>query len=592
MTKVLLVKCSDAWDRKRSSHVLCPPLGLLYLVSCVRAFAKRKYELKVVNVEMLDGGEAEFYSIVKSFSPDIAGFSAVTGEADNAKRLAAFVKENAKGAATVLGGPHVTMYPEAMRDPVFDYGVRGEGFLSAPELLDALSGGLDPSGVPGLAYLNKRGELVLNEERIIENLDDLPLPAWDSIDMNQYSQRNNFSLFYAHGRRYASAITSLGCPYSCAFCHRIFGKKARLMSANRVLQDFFRLCGEFGAEEIVVVDDIFNIDRKRMLDIFGGLIEAGSPPALSFPNAIRGDRMDDRSIEAMARAGTYYAMVSIETAGERLQRLIQKNLDVAKTVKTLEKMDAEGIITGSFFMLGLPGETEEEMLATIELAKHPALDYPRFFAAIPQPGTKMRELAEKQGKAPIDRGFSDYFYSRPSINCSAASDERFAEIFAEAQALTAEKMNAKKLADKMARFGLSVMAEDEHVRDAGAAARGGLLSLKADSETDEEEFARSIKKAAALMARMKEKGSAVGGFAVSGAELKNGELDVSLASNAGGRLDVKVLKRRDAAPSFRKSRIFDFAVGGKTELGGARKAAAEALCRLIEKIEPHDRLKQ
>ncbi len=584
MTKVLLVKCSDAWDRKKSSHVLCPPLGLLYVVACARAFAKGDYDFKVANVEMLDGGEAELRAIIKDYAPGVVGLSAVTAEAQNAARWAAFVKSNFPDAKVILGGPHVTMYPDAMRNPDFDYGIRGEGFLSAPALLDAIVQGADVSQVPGLVAAKRDGTLVMNEERAVENLDDLPFPAWDAIDANPYSQRSNFSLFYAHGRRYASAITSLGCPYSCAFCHRIFGKKARLMSADRVLRNFFWLKEAFGAKEIVIVDDIFNIDRKRMLEIFEGLISAGSPLALSFPNAIRGDIMDDRSIEAMARAGTYYCMVSIETASERLQKLISKNLDVAKTVKTLEKMDAEGIITGSFFMLGLPGETEEEMLATIELAKHPALDYPRFFAAIPQPGTKMRELAEKLGKAPVEKGFSDYFYSKPSINCSALSDERFAQIYEMAQAVTAEKMNAKKLADKMRRFGLSVMADDEHVRDAKTPLRAGGVK-RAEGEIEIKEFSKFLDKAEALFIKMKEKGARAAGFVISETRRGAKELDVSLASDAGESLEVKFLKRDDDAPSFYKGRVFDLAVGGKTALGGARKAAAEALRKLAEKIE-------
>jgi radical SAM superfamily enzyme YgiQ (UPF0313 family) len=130
------------------------------------------------------------------------------------------------------------MYPQAMKDRSFDFAIKGEAFASAPELFDAIMDGGDTSAVKGLARRNDDGEIVINDPPEPANLDDLPFPAWDLIDMDAYARLSSMQPFYAPNERYATVMTSLGCPRDCIFCHNIFGKKMRRKSAQKFWTSF------------------------------------------------------------------------------------------------------------------------------------------------------------------------------------------------------------------------------------------------------------------------------------------------------------------------------------------------------------------
>ncbi len=223
--KILFIKCSKPVQFAGASILSCAPMGLLYVAACVRERCKRKFDIKIIDVEMLQGGQAALDEIYKSYRPDIIGLSAVTGEAGNAAAQARRARLFAPNAKIVVGGPHVSMYPQAMKDRSFDFAIKGEAFASAPELFDAIMDGGDTSAVKGLARRNDDGEIVINDPPEPANLDDLPFPAWDLIDMDAYARLSSMQPFYAPNERYATVMTSLGCPRDCIFCHNIFGKK-------------------------------------------------------------------------------------------------------------------------------------------------------------------------------------------------------------------------------------------------------------------------------------------------------------------------------------------------------------------------------
>ena len=587
---VLFIKCTDIRQDARGSWSKSPPVGLLYLAAALRARGRYSYGMKVVNLEVLQGGSVALEQILTSFKPRIVALSAVTGEASNAIGISRRVKALFHDSITVMGGPHATMYPRVITEPTIDFIIRGEGEYSFTDLTDALISGQSGHDIPGVSWCDADGVVHHNDPYPPAELDDLPMPAWDLLDFDEYRDSNHFVPFYFPGQRYGSIVTSRGCPYQCAFCHNIFGKKTRFHSARRVLDEIDILHRQYGIHELLVIDDIFNLDYGRAMEIFDGLIDRGSPVKLCFPNGLRGDILDRQIIRKMAEAGCYHTMVSFETASSRLQTLLQKNLNIEKTMENVKFMDEEGIITGSYFMLGLPTENKFEVFRTIQLADMKALDYPKFFATVPQPGTELQNIARAHGVFPETWNFDEYIYTHDTINCSAASDDDFQRVFALANAVTERKLNAEKLREKISRFGLQYMPMDGNILP--ETRREIAQSPMASSPQFELD---SIRGATAItfpplealynvLTRLAQRGSLRPGWRIADIEKDLGEIRLRL--KGVNEIDLKLLPRNDDVPAYDHSNNLNIVLASATQrMPRAAQAAINFLVALIKRTD-------
>ena len=227
-----------------------------------------------------------------------------------------------------------------------------------------------------------------------EDLDSIPMPAWDLINIPQYSKGLNINGFLAK-LPYATLFTSRACPYKCIYCHAVFGKQFRAQSPERVLEEVELLYRRFGVREIHVFDDVFNFDRNRVMSISEMVLKRGIKMKFAFPNGVRGDIMTRDVIQALIRAGTYCITYAIETASPRLQRLIKKNLNIDRANEAIKWTFEEGAIPCGFFMFGFPTETREEMEQTIQFARNSKLLKALFFSVVPFPRTDLFKLVEK-----------------------------------------------------------------------------------------------------------------------------------------------------------------------------------------------------
>ena len=199
------------------------------------------------------------------------------------------------------------------------------------------------------------------------------------------------------GKRYGLLFTSRGCPYLCNYCHDIFSKNFKFQSADRVLQEIELLYEKHGVTEFHIVDDIFNLHKPRLKKIMHEVHKRWPGKIqFAFPNGVRADIIDEDVLDDLKLGGTYAMSVAIETATPRLQELIEKHLDIEKTHWVIEQADKRGIMVNGFFMLGFPTETPEELQATVNFALSSRLTAAAFFTVIPQPGTPMYQLAEKE----------------------------------------------------------------------------------------------------------------------------------------------------------------------------------------------------
>lgn len=410
--KVLLVRAS--YLETHLALNIVPPLGVLTLAAVLRKERPKSVEFRVVDTGLERFNAKATGEIVREYAPDVVGISALSVEAAYLHELAGICKSINPHIKVVIGGPHsTTFYDYALKDPNIDYAVIGEGEKTFLELLDAIRDGEKAPQIAGLAY-KRDGEIKFGGYREFEqDLDSLPIPAWDLVDLNRYSRLITMNALMAR-KPYASLFTSRACPYKCIYCHSIFGKKFRAQSPERVLEEIQLLYRQYGARELHIYDDVFNFDRERVAAIMEGVKNRGIDVKFAFPNGIRSDILTRELIRLMAEAGVYSMTFAIETASPRIQKMIKKNLNLEKAEEAIRMAFEEKIIPCGFFMFGFPTETREEMEQTIKFAVRSKMLSAIFFTVVPFPRTELFELVRRHYpdfEMPYDFSPGMYYWS-------------------------------------------------------------------------------------------------------------------------------------------------------------------------------------
>ena len=410
MAKILLVRTSMVSE---VNPCVSHPLGILYLAAVL---ARKSHRVKIHDLRVEPGGIPGLLRVADSFQPDVIGLSSLTVESPQMNEVARRLKARAPGRPILAGGPHATSYPERVLDnPDVDVAVIGEAERTILELMPSLEQGVVPAGVLGTGT-RVNGERRINPRQPpIEDLDGLPFPAWDHLNLPGYSRRKSMSTL--NPRPYMTLFTSRACPYQCIYCHHVFGKGFRARSPENVLEEMETLIRDYGIRDFELVDDIFNLNRLRAQKICDLILQRGLKVNLAFPTALRADLLTPDLIRSLRRAGTVSSAFAIETASPRLQQLVRKNLDLEKAREAINYASEIGIVTTGFFMLGFPTETREEVLETIRFASALKLHTAQFFIVTPFLGTEMAELFREKYKG-LQVEFSDYDYNKGTYNLS------------------------------------------------------------------------------------------------------------------------------------------------------------------------------
>ena len=384
--RILLVKCVSL---KKDVPQYAHPLGLMYLVSYLRN-RYPEHNQQILDLTYTKNPMEVLERRIQDFDPHLVGISAMTSEADNLHEVAKIVKQADAAKTTVAGGPYGTSSPElAIADPNIDVLVLGEGEETYADIVSSLSSGGDGKGIPGSLWRDN-GDVVRGDERKpIVDLDEIPFPAWDMVDMDAYQNLGRAG--NVRRNRYMGIFTSRGCPYQCSYCHRVFPKRFRPRSASNILEELQVLVDRYDIRDVEVYDDVFNYDMDRAKAVCRGIIERNLNLKISFPHGVRGDRLDRELTGLLAQAGTTNIGIAVDTASPARQRELGRNLNIKKVRQAIEWADYEGITTFGYFMLGFPGETEEEMNETIRFAENSRLMFASFFIVTPFPSTPLWE---------------------------------------------------------------------------------------------------------------------------------------------------------------------------------------------------------
>ena len=289
--KVLLIqpKYSYSQDKSLIPLLVGMPLGLCYLATVLR---KHNHQVKILDClvegynhkEIKNGivtfglNDKEIVKIIKEFSPDIIGCSALFSiQYDNVKKICRLIKRIDKKIINVVGGMHATAQPnQVLLDKNVDFIICGEADYTFTELVDALEKGKNYSKIDGIGYKDKSGIHIKKKEKFIQDLDKIPFPARDLLNTEKYFKAGLGHGLVVKGKRNINLITSRGCPGGCTFCtiHLLWGRKFRARSPKNVLDELRLVKKDFKVDHIQFEDDNLTFDINRAKKIFRGMIKA------------------------------------------------------------------------------------------------------------------------------------------------------------------------------------------------------------------------------------------------------------------------------------------------------------------------------
>lgn len=365
-----------------------PPLGILYLAAYIRD--RFDVDLLLVDQRAEDCSVEELARKAIDFEADVVGIGTLTSYAFSLPELTQAIRKGLPKALIVLGGPHASSFgARALANTAADAVVMGEGEHPFEAILSAHLDASDFAHIPGLIWRETSGEIISNPGALpmIEDLDTLPFPAYDLLDVSKYWKDFSFGNLPPH--RYVSVFTSRGCPRACAFCHSIFGKRFRGHSPERVVAELRHYVDTFGIREIEILDDTFNHDASRVIHLADLMNKEGFKLKLGTPNGLQSHTLTEEVLDALVSVGLHQTSLALESGSPRIQKMIGKHLSIPKFIWCVEQTIKRRILTNGFTILGFPTETEEEVQATIDVACGSMLHTASFFTIMPYPNTPL-----------------------------------------------------------------------------------------------------------------------------------------------------------------------------------------------------------
>lgn len=320
---------------------------------------------------------------IEAEKPDVVGTTAFTAEIVDALKVLRLAKEVNSLITTVIGNVHPTYcYDEILttKDNPVDYIVMGEGEVTVSELLNCLSSGGDPVQVRSLAFVREGKVMTTPPRPFIEDLDSLPT-AWDLVDWSIYTYKPMKDSILA------IVSTSRGCSQKCSFCsQQLFWKRHwRGRSAEHVVAELEHLRDAYGVSVVMFADETPTLDGKRWERILDLLIERKVGTKILMETRVDDIIRDERIMDKYRLALVDHIYVGVEATNQATLDTFNKNIKVEDSKRALDLINAQGIVSETSFVLGMPDDTPESMEKTLELAKYYNPDMAFFLAIAPWP---------------------------------------------------------------------------------------------------------------------------------------------------------------------------------------------------------------
>jgi radical SAM superfamily enzyme YgiQ (UPF0313 family) len=387
----------------REKQIMRPyvPLGIL----CLSSFLEKNGVENDVFDSTFSSFE-KFQQRILESRPELFGIYVNLMTKLNVLRQIRFIKENLSQAKIILGGPEVTHHAENFLRHGADVIVIGEGEQTMLELCQRLNHPYVESShdsemlkrvqhdsllkISGIAFLDEINQLVKTPPREkIKNLDTLPFPNRSKVNLQLYfdAWKNK------HGESAVSISTMRGCPYTCKWCSRaVYGESYRRRSPARVVDEIARLQQQYSFDTIWFVDDVFTISHKWLKEFHDELNR--KKIFIRYECITRADRMNEEVIHLLKNSGCFRVWIGAESGSQKVIDAMDRRVDVKQVREMIQLSKKNGILAGTFIMLGYPGEEDSDVKETLHHLKTSDPDFYTITIAYPIKGTPLYEEVE------------------------------------------------------------------------------------------------------------------------------------------------------------------------------------------------------
>ncbi len=373
---------------------LYPPLGILYIAAVLE---NQDHEVTVLDTNILEMGVGDIREYLQEHKFDMIGISLYTPMYENFKKLISSIKPVIGDTPVVVGGPHTFLFPKETIEtiPEIDYSVHGEGEAIFPEIADYIEGKTKLSNIKGICY-RENGNIIMTEmPPFTEDLDTIPYPARHLVPMEKYiPSPSTYKNLPAH-----HMIATRGCYFRCTYCAsaEMLKRTIRYHSVKRVVDEMEHLIETYKSKEVFFLDDLFVANRKFVLDFCDEVINRGLNKKFEWSCHSRSGLVTKEMLLKMKESGCWQLHFGVESGVQRLLDMVKKGITPEMSKESIRLCREVGITTRAYLMLGLPTETREESLQTIQFAKEMDPDYVKFSLLTPYPGTPIFEQIKKEG---------------------------------------------------------------------------------------------------------------------------------------------------------------------------------------------------
>ncbi|HLD29814.1 MAG TPA: radical SAM protein [bacterium] len=380
---------TQRWATRTRARVLRAPEWLAYATSVLKKYG---HEALLFDFPARDWGKEELRKLVAKEQPDFVVLDSTTPSIKSDIDCGRICKEVSK-AKVIMVGPHASALPEEtlkQSGERVDVIAIGEYDNTVKDIVENFN---DLEKIPGIVFWKENKPFRTVPRPLIENLDELPFPAWDQLDIMKY---------YSGIRRYPylTLIAGRGCPYRCTFClwpQTMHGRKFRLRSAKNVVDEMeytLKLFPQLRKGEFFFEDDTFTAVPKHAVDICEEILKRNLK--ITFTVNARADIKDPKILRLLKRAGCRLFWVGYESGNPEILENIRKGVTPEEMETFTRLVHEAGIKIHGCFALGMPGETKKSIEETIRFALGLNLDSLQFSAAVPFPGTEYFNYCEEQ----------------------------------------------------------------------------------------------------------------------------------------------------------------------------------------------------
>ena len=367
---------------------------------------KAGHEAKIIDGELEKISLNEIIERSIKYKPDVVVLTGMTPFYNIAVECAALLKTNNVNASICVGGPHTTIMADKAFNKEFDFGFVGDGEESWVKFLQAKEKKIGFHEVPGLMYREDGKIKKVKRAHATKDLDAYPMAAYHLLKMGEYK------IGTLKGRLpFTSIQTFRGCPWKCIFCASDALDTTRILkrSIKSIVDEMEHVVKKYNVRHFMVIDDVLTLVRKRTVELCNEIINRNLN--ITFEGSTRANLLDEELVALLKKAGLIRLSFGLETVDEDMRKTMNKKVPLeaySKSNELLNKYDIEAL---NSVMIGLPGETEENVWKTLNfLSKAKEVKQANFAIATPYPGTKFHEMAAKGegGMTLLSNNFTEY----------------------------------------------------------------------------------------------------------------------------------------------------------------------------------------